>query len=375
MELTKNNEKNSMEVKKKNTKKAKPVTTTGEVLMASAQEQLVSFTAIRRHDVMNYRAVDQVQIEELAAAIDQQGLLCPLIIWNGSSTPDGAWVKEDESSEPEEPAAILVAGNRRFHAIAVLKKKSPKRWKELFGAGIACRVVYGDVSDLLALKLMENVQREDPNTSELYADVLALKEQHKQSNAAIAKAVGKTPAWVSQLLSIHEELGKEGDSAVMAGEVTPTQARKAASTVRKARKGGKPVSPSAKVKEAKQQHSTNQAAGRKRNAERRVSAKGVLSRWTAISTLRISMARRVELLTQALEYLAEERTVLPPELNADSAVTDRPQKDKASKKKEKATSTKHSVPKPAVTPAKKADKKPVKKTDKKPVKKEVTKAD
>lgn len=293
-------------------------------LLASAVEQDLSFDTILLDPAMGYRDVSTTGIPDLIASLKQQGLINPLIIWNGSETAEGATLSM-EGETKKVTAAILVAGRRRYEAIKQLRKTEPKAFEKIFPGGkIHCRVVSGTRADMIVVKIVENLQRENPDGPEMMADVLTLRDDFGMKGADIAKRVGKTGAWVSAVLAVKEELGQEGVDALKAGEISTRDAIAAARTVRKAggakTEAGKKAA-TAGLSAAKAKRTANKAEGRIRSA-RRVTPAGVYARYQAIAGMKVPLGQRVVILEQALAYLAEKTQKLPAELSADSATTD-----------------------------------------------------
>lgn len=342
-----------MKALKKNTVEA-----AAEVLLAKAEEQQLPFELISLDAGMGYRDVQNLSIPDLVSSIKQSGLLNPLIIWNGSPQDKGGMVRV-EGSDPK-PAAVLVAGRRRYEALRTLKRKEPKVFKGLFPNGVPCRVVKGAKADVLILKIVENLQRENPDGAEMMKDVITLRDDYNMKGAEIARKCGKTAAWVSSVIAIKEELGEEGVAAVASGEVSTRDAIKAARSVRKvggaATAAGKATAKKT-LGEAKAKTASNKAAGRTRS-ERRVSPEGVFKRYQAVASMNLTLAQRVVILEGALNYLAGKASKLPAELSQESALTDSsktaakgPGKPPAAAKKTLKPSTGKAVKKTVAKPA------------------------
>jgi ParB family chromosome partitioning protein len=115
---------------------------------------------------------DAEAIGELAASIDRQGLLAPLIVTY------------------REPRYRLIAGERRLRAIRQLG------WRFV-------PVVIRDVDDdrALELSLLENIQREDVDPWEQAISFRMMIDNLGYSQERIAQAIGKAPSYVSGALS------------------------------------------------------------------------------------------------------------------------------------------------------------------------------
>lgn len=118
----------------------------------------------------------EAELEELAASIQENGLLQPLVV-RPSPTTDGRYE--------------LVAGERRFRSVQSLG------WSEV-------PVLVRDVDDeaLLVLALVENLQREALNPLEEAEGYQALAERFDLTQEEIARAVGKERSTVANCLRL-----------------------------------------------------------------------------------------------------------------------------------------------------------------------------
>lgn len=112
-------------------------------------------------------------VEELADSIRRDGLLSPLVV-----TKDGATYR-------------IIAGERRFHAISRLG------WKD-----VECRILSREERDYYRIALIENLQRENLNAEEEAEALIKLKKQDSLSDQDLAKLVGKSRNYVTEILSI-----------------------------------------------------------------------------------------------------------------------------------------------------------------------------
>jgi ParB family transcriptional regulator, chromosome partitioning protein len=122
------------------------------------------------------RLFTEAELADLAASIDENGLLQPLVV---RPAPGSAERYE------------LVAGERRFRAVASLG------WSEV-------PVLVREASDetLLVLALVENLQREALNPLEEAEGYVALADQFSMTQSDIAKAVGKDRSTVANLIRL-----------------------------------------------------------------------------------------------------------------------------------------------------------------------------
>lgn len=276
---------------------------------------------IVEHPQIIYRSLNEEWVEELSKNIEQVGLTVPLIVWNGGGDK-GVRMQIGEGDSAEKVAAsFLVAGNHRKNALKSLFKRNAARFKELFPDGVPAVVIGGDLKDALTAQLRENVMREEMSPAQVFPVLkFLLKKEDKggggMSQKEVAKAIGKSTAWVSQVLDIEEQLGEEGVEALEKKEVGLAAARDVASKVKKAKKEGKAVDAKEELKKVKEKVATRKAAGKAREAKR-LSAKKLWERYLALP--RMSMGESKAILEAALGYLAgDDNSELPEELTAES---------------------------------------------------------
>lgn len=114
---------------------------------------------------------DEESIAELAASIEVQGLLQPILVKRGAAE-----------------SYIIVAGERRVRAHLKLKRLT-----------IAAIVTEGDSEEIA---LIENIQRENLRPIEEAEALARLIESHGYTHEDVARVVGKARNTVSELLSI-----------------------------------------------------------------------------------------------------------------------------------------------------------------------------
>lgn len=140
--------------------------------------------------------MDEAALDELAASIEEHGLIQPLIVHDDG---DGRYV--------------LIAGERRWRAAqragleqapVVVKEASPQ--------------------DMLELALIENIQRADLNPLEEAAAYRQLIEEFGLTQAQVAKRVGKSRPAVANTVRLLE-LPDRVQEAVVNGEISGGHAR------------------------------------------------------------------------------------------------------------------------------------------------------
>ncbi len=169
----------------------------------------VEFARIETDVLGNCRA-SMRGITELAADISERGLLQPLVVWHRRmksspfTLPDGREVWD---------RYILVAGNRRYAAIAKIREEDPKA----FGT-VRVTLFAGNESDALFAQIAENLQREDLTPLDL-ANAIHRMKQRGHGQQEIAKRLAKSQAWVSRLLRLRESASEDVLRAVGRGEL------------------------------------------------------------------------------------------------------------------------------------------------------------
>ena len=128
------------------------------------------------------RTMDDAKLEELAASIRAQGVIQPIV------------VRERLGADGK--------GGRTYEIIA-----GERRWRASQRAGLAeVPVVVREVDDrtVVAMALIENIQREDLNPLEEAQALQRLIDEFDLTHAAAAEAVGRSRAAVSNLLRLLE---------------------------------------------------------------------------------------------------------------------------------------------------------------------------
>ena len=148
------------------------------------------------------RTMDDAKLEELAASIKAQGVIQPIV------------VRERVGADGK--------GGRTYEIIA-----GERRWRASQRAGLTeVPVVVREVDDrtVVAMALIENIQREDLNPLEEAQALQRLIDEFDLTHAAAAEAVGRSRAAVSNLLRLLE-LPAEIRALVQAGSIEMGHAR------------------------------------------------------------------------------------------------------------------------------------------------------
>ena len=148
------------------------------------------------------RTMDDAKLEELSASIRAQGVIQPIV------------VREHVGADGK--------GGRTYEIIA-----GERRWRASQRAGLAeVPVVVRVVDDrtVVAMALIENIQREDLNPLEEAQALQRLIDEFDLTHAAAAEAVGRSRAAVSNLLRLLE-LPAEIRALVQSGALEMGHAR------------------------------------------------------------------------------------------------------------------------------------------------------
>jgi len=127
--------------------------------------------------------IDAKGIEELAASIEQHGLIQPIVVRRR---------EEDDRYE-------LVAGERRWRAFQHLGREA-----------IPALLITGDSEELA---LIENLQREDLHPLDEAAALERLKDRHRYTHETLAKSLGRSRTVITEMLQLNtlpEALREEG---------------------------------------------------------------------------------------------------------------------------------------------------------------------
>lgn len=135
-------------------------------------------------------------LKQLAQSIKEKGLISPITVRKLGNK------------------YIIVAGERRFRAHKLLKKKRI----------LAYIIDANSNKDIMYMALIENIQREDLNPIEEAKGYKYLKDNLKSSITDIAKTVGKSRPAVSNALRLLK-LPNEIQESILKGEINAGQAR------------------------------------------------------------------------------------------------------------------------------------------------------
>ena len=120
------------------------------------------------------KTFDEAKLRELAASIERQGLLQPIIIQKRAAS-DGGY--------------LLVAGERRFRAHQLLEKTT-----------IPAILTEGNPDEIA---LIENIQREDLNPLEEAEALERMMDRYHYTQEELGKVIGKAQNTVSEVLQLN----------------------------------------------------------------------------------------------------------------------------------------------------------------------------
>jgi ParB family chromosome partitioning protein len=115
---------------------------------------------------------DETALHELAASIEQHGLIQPVIV-----------------KEAQGDTFMLVAGERRYRAHQLLGRTT-----------IAALITQGNPDEIA---LIENLQREDLNPVEAAEALATMMERHHYSQEDLGRTIGKNRVTVNELLRLN----------------------------------------------------------------------------------------------------------------------------------------------------------------------------
>lgn len=163
---------------------------------ASGGAHQIAIADLRPNPFQPRQAMDEENLEELAASIKENGLLQPVVV---RTVADGAWE--------------VVAGERRFRAVKDLG------WTHV-------PVVIRDVDDrtMLVLALIENLQREDLSPLDEAHAYRRLVDEFGLTQAQVAERVGRDRSTVTNTIRLLA-LPQQVLDLLMGGKISAGHAR------------------------------------------------------------------------------------------------------------------------------------------------------
>lgn len=164
-------------------------------------------------------------IEELAASLDQNGMITRLDVREGGADAKG------------KRKYFLIAGHRRHMAIDkylrdpdwapvdAKGKKLPRKTTPASWVTVEVKKHKGTSQDNAIINMIENLQREALDPIEEAQAMLLYIEKYKVNQAQLAHKLGKSEPYISQRLSLLKNTAPEVKEALEKGSVSPTQVR------------------------------------------------------------------------------------------------------------------------------------------------------
>jgi len=187
-------------------------------------DRYLSYHQIRRSDFNPRKDFGEIagsDMTELADSIREHGVLQNLLVRPVTGEEDRAW--------------LIVFGERRWRAIGILVNEGS--WNP-DAPNIPVKVRQMSDEDHIALALIENLQRVDPNPMEEAEAFAQLQRLNKKrwTTEEIARRINKTQRFVQQRLQLVANLDGKAKDALRAGEINVEQARLIAQAPQESRK-------------------------------------------------------------------------------------------------------------------------------------------
>ncbi|SEI52271.1 chromosome partitioning protein, ParB family [Allopseudospirillum japonicum] len=145
----------------------------------SGRLQYLPIAAIQPNPQQPRQEIHPQALQELAASLQAQGILQPLVVTSLPATSDTAQKYQ------------LIAGERRWRAAQYLGWQS-----------VPVLIREAQQDQILALALIENIQREALNPVEEAQALKRLQEEYQYSQQQIADAIGRSRSTVANLLRL-----------------------------------------------------------------------------------------------------------------------------------------------------------------------------
>ena len=270
------------------------------------------------HPEIHNREIRKDHVEFLKESImrEPHGLDTPLLIWNGGDPA----MEVELANKKKIPATFIIGGGHRQKALRAFRKEDKEAFEKKFPKGIPCHMIQGDLKDALAAQLRENAARENPTGEEILPFVTRLKDEFKMKNTKIAKAVGRSDAWVSEVLDIGKHLGSDATQKVIKGEIGLSDAVAAAKKVKKGKKSKEDA-----ISDAEEKTKKKKKKGSKK-ADKRVGLKALFARYKALPALKLG--QKLQVIEAAVEYAVGDSDVVPELLRSSDEDTSDTTKNK-----------------------------------------------
>ncbi|TLD85111.1 ParB/RepB/Spo0J family partition protein [Helicobacter sp. MIT 11-5569] len=158
----------------------------------------IDLDKIKPNPLQPRKIFDDDALRELAASIEEHGLLQPILVYEDSKDTDFYY---------------LIAGERRLRASKLAKKES-----------IKAIIVDVQTDKLRELALIENIQREDLNPIDLAHSYKELIEDYGITHEEVAKRLSKSRAQITNTLRLLD-LSQEVQELVLANKISQGHAK------------------------------------------------------------------------------------------------------------------------------------------------------
>jgi ParB family transcriptional regulator, chromosome partitioning protein len=255
----------------------------GDALSAPRASMDVDIDLLEPNTYQPRGQMDQARLQDLANSIRANGVIQPIVVRRAAAPAGGG-------SALARDRYAIIAGERRWRAAQLAGlRQVPIVVKDVAGT---------DKKRLLAMALIENIQREDLNPMEAAAGYQRLIDEFKLTQDAIAAEVGKDRATVANYLRLLK-LPAEVQANVASGELSMGHARAivALATGEEQRRVARDVVSrglSVRETEALVKHEIDAASTTKGKAEKPQKVKDVHTR-AAEEQLRLALGAPVEI--------------------------------------------------------------------------------
>ena len=146
---------------------------------------------IRRGKYQPRREMDQEALNELAASIRSHGVMQPIVVRPLPAKDASSGGGSGERGGSTHAGYEIIAGERRWRASQMAGQQD-----------IPCIIKAVDDEAMIAMSLIENIQRENLNAMEEAAALKRLQEEFRLTQQQVADAVGKSRTSVTNLMRL-----------------------------------------------------------------------------------------------------------------------------------------------------------------------------
>jgi len=173
-----------------------------------ADNNTISFDSIQFHPSIPNVRFALGDVDGLAKSIHEQGLITPLLV-----------LREKNGRKTDH---FLVSGHRRYEAVKRLRAASTVMQNKF--EDIEVTFFDGTLSDALFVNIAENLNRQSLSPMEV-ADRIQDFVNSGLEQQEVAKKLGRSAAWVSQILSVNKKATTGVKSALSGGQIKTSHAK------------------------------------------------------------------------------------------------------------------------------------------------------